>query len=129
MTTADQASEAVDEDTAAARVATRLAAAGTAARRAPFTATPWTPGKWVETASARPCREGVHACRAADVAHWLAPTMSDKPALKGNGLDCSYIEMHSSYGHDAFLLENRDMSRMLWHFLDSTARLRGTKRA
>lgn len=63
---------------------------------------------------------------------WLYPPYQSKEivrALKGNGLDCSYIEMHSSYGHDAFLLENRDMSRMLWHFLDSTARLRGTKRA
>jgi hypothetical protein len=46
-----------------------------AAGRAPFTATPWTTGEWVESASARPCREGVHACRPADVAHWLAATM------------------------------------------------------
>ena len=27
--------------------------------------------------------------------------------------------------HDAFLLENRDLTRMVWHFLDTTARLRG----
>jgi hypothetical protein len=45
------------------------------AGRAPFTSTPWTTGEWVETASAHPCVEGVHACRPADVAHWLAATM------------------------------------------------------
>ena len=39
--------------------------------RAPFTATPWTPGEWVETTGAHPCREGVHACRAEDLAHWF----------------------------------------------------------
>jgi hypothetical protein len=43
--------------------------------RAPFTLTPWTVGEWVETADAVPCREGVHACRAADLAYWLAPTL------------------------------------------------------
>jgi hypothetical protein len=43
--------------------------------RAPFTATPWTPGEWVEANTAEPCRVGVHACRPADVAHWLAATM------------------------------------------------------
>ncbi len=43
--------------------------------RAPFTATPWAPGEWVETASVHPCREGVHACRPSDVAHWLADAM------------------------------------------------------
>ena len=43
--------------------------------RAPFTATPWTPGRWVESTNAQPCREGVHACRAADLAHWLADSL------------------------------------------------------
>jgi homoserine O-acetyltransferase/O-succinyltransferase len=62
---------------------------------------------------------------------WLYPPYQSKEivrALKGNGLDCSYLEMHSSFGHDAFLLENKDMSRVVWHFVDSTARLRGVKR-
>lgn len=61
---------------------------------------------------------------------WLYPPYQSKEivkAVKGNGLDCSYLEMRSSFGHDAFLLENQDMSRMVWHFLDSTARLRGVK--
>src|SRR5262245_13301314 len=43
--------------------------------RAPFTVTPWTPGTWVETGSVDVCRIGVHACRAADVAHWLADSL------------------------------------------------------
>ena len=43
--------------------------------RAPFTATPWTPGEWVDTMAAIPCHEGVHACRAGDVAHWLAESL------------------------------------------------------
>jgi homoserine O-acetyltransferase len=63
---------------------------------------------------------------------WLYPPYQSKEivrALKGNGLDCSYLEMHSSFGHDAFLLENKDMGRVVWHFMESTARLRGVKRA
>lgn len=43
--------------------------------RAPFTATPWRPGVWVEAARAAPCREGVHACRPTDLAHWLAAAL------------------------------------------------------
>jgi homoserine O-acetyltransferase len=63
---------------------------------------------------------------------WLYPPYQSKEivrALKGNGLDCSYIEMRSSHGHDAFLLENKDLTRMIWHFLESTARLRGIRNA
>ena len=59
---------------------------------------------------------------------WLYPPYQSKEivrGLRGNGLDCSYLEMKSSFGHDAFLLENRDLTRMVWHFLDTTARLRG----
>ncbi len=59
---------------------------------------------------------------------WLYPPYQSKEivrALKGNGLDCSYLEMRSSHGHDAFLLENIDLTRMIWHFLESTARLGG----
>ena len=31
----------------------------------------------------------------------------------------------SSYGHDAFLLENKDLTRVVWHFLETTARQQG----
>ncbi len=61
---------------------------------------------------------------------WLYPPYQSKEivqALKGNGLDCSYLEMKSSFGHDAFLLENKDLNRMVWHFLETTARLRGLR--
>jgi homoserine O-acetyltransferase len=61
---------------------------------------------------------------------WLYPPYQSKEivrALKGNGLDCSYLEMKSSFGHDAFLLENKDMSRVVWHFMESTARVRGVE--
>jgi homoserine O-acetyltransferase len=61
---------------------------------------------------------------------WLYPPYQSKEivkALKGNGLDCTYLEMNSPFGHDAFLLENQDFSRVVWHFVDSTARLAGAK--
>jgi homoserine O-acetyltransferase len=59
---------------------------------------------------------------------WLYPPYQSKEivrALKGNSVDCSYIEMKLSFGHDAFLLENKELSRMVWNFIDTTARRRG----
>jgi homoserine O-acetyltransferase len=59
---------------------------------------------------------------------WLYPPYQSKEivrALKGNSVDCSYVEMKLSFGHDAFLLENKELSRMVWHFLDTTAGRRG----
>jgi hypothetical protein len=29
------------------------------------------PGPWLEAAAARPCREGIHACRPRDLAYWV----------------------------------------------------------
>jgi len=61
---------------------------------------------------------------------WLYPPYQSKEivrALRGNGLDCSYLEMRSSYGHDAFLLENKELKRVIAHFLETTARLRGVR--
>lgn len=43
--------------------------------RSPFTLTPWTPDEWVETATALPCRDGVHACHVEHLSYWLAPTL------------------------------------------------------
>ena len=63
---------------------------------------------------------------------WLYPPYQSKEivhALKGNGLDCTYLEMSSSHGHDAFLLENKDLTRVVWHFLETTARQRGFQHA
>ena len=59
---------------------------------------------------------------------WLYPPYQSKEivrALKGNNVDCSYVEMKLSFGHDAFLLENNELSRMVWHFIDTTARRKG----
>ena len=42
-----------------------------------FTANTWPlprhgqPGAWVEASSVRPCREGIHACTAGDLAYWI----------------------------------------------------------
>jgi homoserine O-acetyltransferase len=61
---------------------------------------------------------------------WLYPAYQSKEivrALKGNGIDCSYLEMRSSYGHDAFLLQNKDLSRVVRYFLETTARKRGLR--
>jgi homoserine O-acetyltransferase len=58
---------------------------------------------------------------------WLYPSYQSREivrALNGNNVDCSYVEMKLSFGHDAFLLENEELSRMVWHFLDTTARRR-----
>jgi homoserine O-acetyltransferase len=61
---------------------------------------------------------------------WLYPPYQSKEivrALKGNNVDCSYIEMKLSFGHDAFLLENKELSRMVWNFIDTTARRGGVR--
>ena len=60
---------------------------------------------------------------------WLYPPYQAKEivrALKGNGLDTTYLEIHSSHGHDAFLLEAEQQTHLLKHFLDVTARRLGT---
>src|SRR5450759_5107167 len=52
---------------------------------------------------------------------WLFPPYQSKEivrALKGNGLDCTYVEIASSYGHDAFLLESGQQTHLMTHFLD-----------
>jgi homoserine O-acetyltransferase len=59
---------------------------------------------------------------------WLYPPYQSKEivrALKGNGLDCTYLEIASTYGHDAFLLESDQQTHLLTHFLDVTARRAG----
>jgi len=59
---------------------------------------------------------------------WLYPPYQSKEivrALKGNNVDCSYVEMKLSFGHDAFLLENKELRRMVGSFLDTTARRGG----
>ncbi|MFQ5952178.1 MAG: homoserine O-acetyltransferase [Candidatus Omnitrophota bacterium] len=41
-------------------------------------------------------------------------------ALKMNGIDVTYCEISSDYGHDAFLIEFDEETKLVRHFLDST---------
>jgi homoserine O-acetyltransferase len=87
-----------------------------------------TGGKGVLTETFRDLPEDVRFLVIAFSSDWLYPPYQSKElvrALKGNNVDCSYVEMKLSFGHDAFLLENKELSRMVWHFLDTTASRRG----
>ena len=44
------------------------------------------------------------------------------------GVDATYCEIQSTYGHDAFLLEIDEESRLIRHFLAKTQDLAGKKR-
>ena len=51
---------------------------------------------------------------------WLYPSAQAKElvrALKGNGVDVSYIDINSNYGHDAFLVEVEAQSKLIKHYL------------
>ncbi len=54
---------------------------------------------------------------------WLYPPYQSKEivkALKMNGADVTYCEMSSDYGHDSFLLEFNEETKLVKHFLDNT---------
>jgi homoserine O-acetyltransferase len=89
-----------------------------------------TGGKGVLTETFRDLPEDMRFLVMAFSSDWLYPPYQSKDivrALKGNNVDCSYIEMKLSFGHDAFLLENRELSRMVWNFIDTTARRLGLR--
>ena len=51
---------------------------------------------------------------------WLYPSHQSKEmvrAIKANDLDVSDIEINSSYGHDAFLVEVEGLSKLITHYL------------
>jgi homoserine O-acetyltransferase len=51
---------------------------------------------------------------------WLFPVYQSKEivrALKSNLIDVTYCEIESSYGHDAFLLEVEELTRIISNFL------------
>jgi len=59
---------------------------------------------------------------------WLYPPHQSKEivkALKMNGIDVTYCEIGSDYGHDAFLLEFKEETKLIKHFLESTFRKLG----
>lgn len=61
---------------------------------------------------------------------WLYPPSQSKEivkALKLNGADVTYCEIGSHYGHDAFLLEFDEQTRLIKHFLERV-RKRSTAR-
>jgi homoserine O-acetyltransferase/O-succinyltransferase len=56
---------------------------------------------------------------------WLYPPFQSKEivkALKMNGIDVTYCEISSDYGHDAFLLEFAEETKLVGHFLNNTYR-------
>ena len=56
---------------------------------------------------------------------WLYPPFQSKEivkALKMNGIDVTYSEISSDYGHDAFLLEFSEETKLIKHFLNNTHR-------
>jgi homoserine O-acetyltransferase len=63
---------------------------------------------------------------------WLYPPYQSKEivrALKGNGLDTTYVEIRSSFGHDAFLVETEQQTHVIRHFLEVTAHREKARRA
>ena len=53
---------------------------------------------------------------------WLYPPYQSQEivkALKLAGIDASYCEVNSTYGHDAFLLEIEQESDLIKHFLNT----------
>jgi len=61
---------------------------------------------------------------------WLYPPYQSKDivkALKMNGIDVTYCEISSDYGHDAFLLEFEEETMLIRHFLEKVMRTNGTK--
>ena len=57
---------------------------------------------------------------------WLYPPYQSKEIvqyLSARQVDVTYCEIESSYGHDAFLVEIDDQSKLIKHFLSKTYEL------
>jgi homoserine O-acetyltransferase len=55
---------------------------------------------------------------------WLYPPYQSKEIVKAlmvNGVDVTYCEIDSRYGHDAFLMDEREMPKILRNFLENVA--------
>jgi homoserine O-acetyltransferase/O-succinyltransferase len=62
---------------------------------------------------------------------WLYPPFQSKEivkALKMNGTDVTYCEISSDYGHDAFLLEFAEETKLVGHFLRNINKKKGRSR-
>lgn len=56
---------------------------------------------------------------------WLFPTNDVREvanALRANGRDVTYVNIQSDYGHDAFLLEVEELTRLISGFLRNLLR-------
>jgi homoserine O-acetyltransferase len=56
---------------------------------------------------------------------WLYPSYQSEDMvkqLKMKGYDATYIEIKSTYGHDAFLLEFDDETKLIKHFLEKVSK-------
>ncbi|MBI5023865.1 MAG: homoserine O-acetyltransferase [Candidatus Omnitrophica bacterium] len=65
-------------------------------------------------------KAGAHFLVISFTSDWLYPSYQSKEmvrALKANDLDVSDIEINSSYGHDAFLVEVEGQTKLISHFL------------
>jgi homoserine O-acetyltransferase/O-succinyltransferase len=54
---------------------------------------------------------------------WLYPSSQSQNIvrlLKRRGIDATYCELNSTYGHDAFLVEVEEQTTLIKHFLDKT---------
>lgn len=54
---------------------------------------------------------------------WLYPTYQSQEIvkqLKARGIDSTYCEINSTYGHDAFLVEVEEQTNLIKHFIDKT---------
>lgn len=61
-------------------------------------------------------------------ADWLYPSYQSKEivrALMLNGVDVTYCEIDSNYGHDAFLLDEGEISIVIKNYLDNNAKRLG----
>jgi len=55
---------------------------------------------------------------------WLYPSHQSREIVKAcklSGVDASYCELNSAYGHDAFLLETEQEARLIGSFLKTVA--------
>jgi homoserine O-acetyltransferase len=60
---------------------------------------------------------------------WLYPPYQSQEIVKAcklAGVDASYCELNSTYGHDAFLLETEQETQLIKHFLKSVSDKNGT---
>ena len=59
---------------------------------------------------------------------WLYPTYQSREIIKAcklAGVDTTYCEINSSYGHDAFLLEVKEETHLIKHFLRTVSNGKG----